>query len=310
MKKTIARGIINAVMVMALTWPCSTLAFGDPSNTIESKESFYNNIYVLKEGKYVAMTFGYNKSIFIESLYNPNDEMELPAEYTRYMTLAPVYAATSKTILEIGFGGGRTTWYLHKSLPNSAITTVELDPDVISLAKKYFGVREEKGFSIVNDDGRRFLMKSSQRFDVILLDAYRGPFVPFHLLTKEFYELVKSHLAEGGVVAQNVEPSTMLFDSSFATIHSVFPNVEGYPAGGNMVLVAYDGPPRLDSLLMERAGDLQKQYSFRYPPADLLRARRDFDTLVKGVDRSADTLTDDFAPVEALKAIEVHNRKW
>ena len=65
--------------------------------------------------------------------------------------------------------------------------------------------------------------------------------MPFHLLTKEFYQIVKDHLAEGGVVAQNVEPSTMLFDSAVKTINAVFPQLDFYRADGNIVTVAYAG---------------------------------------------------------------------
>ena len=190
------------------------------------------------------MNFGYNKKIYTESVYNKLDDRDLPVRYTRLMTVSLMYAGKISSILEIGFGGGRTAWYLHRFLPNVPITSVELDPVVIELAHKYFGINDEPNFRVVTQDGRVFLSNSKARYDIILIDAYRGPFVPFHLLTKEFYQIVKDHLAEGGVVAQNVEPSTMLFDSAVNTIHSVFPQVDLYPADGNVVTIAYDGAPR------------------------------------------------------------------
>ncbi len=106
-------------------------------------------------------------------------------------------------------------------------------------------------------DGRSFLMRDNDRWDIILIDAYRGPFVPFHLLTKEFYTLVKSRLAPGGVVVQNIEPSTMLFDSATATLNSVFPSVDLYDGGGNVVAVGYDGPSMRQSDLVARATAMQ-----------------------------------------------------
>ena len=57
-------------------------------------------------------------------------------------------------------------------------------------------------------DGRVFLNRNSERYDLILLDAYRGGYVPFHLLTREFYALVKQRLAPGGAVAFNVHDGT------------------------------------------------------------------------------------------------------
>jgi spermidine synthase len=277
---------------------------------VESKESLYNNIYVYREGDYYAMTFGYNRKIYTESIYNSKDDRDLPVVYTRYMTAALLYAKDVHSILEIGFGGGRTSWYLHRFLPGVSVTSVELDPDVAALAKKYFGVKDEPNFHLVNRDGRLFLQQSTDKYDIILIDAYRGPFVPFHLLTKEFYQLVKNHLAPGGVVGQNVEPSTMLFDSAVKTIQSVFPQTDFYVAEGNVVTVAYDGAPRPPDQLEKSAYDRQAAFRLRYDLTKMFSQRRRLPPETGTIDPNAKVLTDDFAPVESLKAIENHNRKW
>ena len=199
--------IASLVAAAAFLAPVSASRALDQRKLLESKESLYNNIYVYGQGPYVSMTFGYNRNIYTESIYNTLDDRDLPVEYTRAMTASLIYAKNLHSILEIGFGGGRTSWYLHRFLPDVAVTSVELDPTVLELAHKYFGIKEEPNFHVANRDGRIFLADSKERYDIILIDAYRGPFVPFHLLTKEFYEIVKSHLADGGVVAQNVEPT-------------------------------------------------------------------------------------------------------
>jgi spermidine synthase len=280
----------------------------DERKLVESKESLYNNIYVYTQGDYYAMTFGYNRRIYTESIYNSKDDRDLPVTYTRYMTATLSYAKDVHAILEIGFGGGRTSWYLHRFLPGVSVTSVELDPDVAALAKKYFGIKDEPNFHLVNQDGRLFLQQSKDKYDIILIDAYRGPFVPFHLLTKEFYQLVKGHLAPGGVVGQNVEPSTMLFDSAVKTIQSIFPQTDFYVAEGNVVTIAYDGPPRDPADLAKSAKQRQLELNLRYPLPAMLAQRRGLDPTT--IDAKAKVLTDDFAPVESLKAIENHNRKW
>jgi len=282
----------------------------DSRNLLESKESLYNNIYVYEQPPYVSMTFGHNRRIYTESVYNTRDDKDLPVDYTRFMTAGLMYAKNVHSILEIGFGGGRTAWYLHRSLPTVPITSVELDPAVVQLAKKYFGIRDEPNFQVVNRDGRLFLSESKDRYDIILIDAYRGPFVPFHLLTKEFYQIVKDHLAEGGVVAQNVEPTTMLFDSAVKTIDAVFPQLDFYRADGNVVTIAYDSPERKPEDLAATARDRDNAYGLRYSLAEMLNDRRRID-IAGGqvIDANAKVLTDDFAPVEALKSIERHNRK-
>ena len=282
----------------------------DSRNLLESKESLYNNIYVYEQPPYVSMTFGHNRRIYTESVYNTRDDRDLPVEYTRFMTAGLMYAKDVHSVLEIGFGGGRTSWYLHRFLPNVQVTSVELDPTVVELARKYFGIKEEPNFQVVNRDGRLFLQESKEHYDLILIDAYRGPFVPFHLLTKEFYQIVKGHLADGGVVAQNVEPSTMLFDSAVKTINAVFPQLDFYRADGNIVTVAYDGAERKPEDLAGVARDRDKAYGLRYSLLDMLSQRRHIQIAGGNViDPSAKVLTDDFAPVETLKNIERHNRK-
>jgi spermidine synthase len=171
-------------------------------------------------------------------------------------------------------------------------------------------VKDDDKFKVVTKDGRLFLADAKSKYDIILIDAYRAPFVPFHLLTKEFYEIVRDHLTDGGVVAQNVEPSTMLFDAAVKTIHAVFPQTEFYVADGNVVTVAYLGKSRTPAKLASRAAELQAQYLFRYRLSDLLANRRLLPPDMRPIDPNAKVLTDDFAPVDALKAIERHNRKW
>jgi len=282
----------------------------DPNSRqlIFARESLYNNIYIYRQGPYVSMTFGFNRKIYTESIFNTKDELDLPVAYTRYMTAGLIYPKNIHSILEIGFGGGRTAWYLHKYLPDVPVTSVELDPAIVKLAHQYFGIEDEPNFKVATEDGRKFLTNSKDRYDMILVDAYRGPFVPFHLLTKEFYQTVKDHLADGGVVAQNVEPSTMLFDSAVATIRSVFPNVDFYLADGNVVTIAYDGTGKTPDELAAMAKQRQGELKLRYDLTQLLAQRRPF--AADKISGDAKILTDDFAPVETLKAIESHNRKW
>jgi spermidine synthase len=277
---------------------------------LEQRESLYNNIFVFEKPPEIALTFGHNKKFYAESIGNKHDDRDLPVSYTRLMTVGLIYARELRSILEIGAGGGRTAWYLHRFLPDVRVTTVELDPVVVELSQKYFGVRNEANFALEARDGRLFLAQSKERYDVILLDAYRGPFVPFHLLTKEFYQIVRDHLADGGVVVQNVETTTMLFDSAIKTINAVFPQIETYTTDDNVVTVAYSSAERTSEDLAAVAGARDQDHGFRYPLHAMLadRKRIDLDD-PKAIDAEAQVLTDDFAPVETLNGIARHNRK-
>ncbi|HEY5080658.1 MAG TPA: fused MFS/spermidine synthase [Bauldia sp.] len=269
-------------------------------------ESLYNDISIYKQadGK-LKLLFGAKRLHYIESIVNPDDQLELPVAYTRSMIAgALAYPASLDDAMIIGLGGGRTAWYLHKSVPDLSFTAVELDPEVIRLGAAYFNVKPEPNFTIANEDGRVWLTKTDKTFDVILIDAYRGPFVPFHLLTSEFYKLVAAHLKPGGVAVQNVEPTTMLFDSAVATIQSAFAHTVFLQGEGNIVIVAYNGPEKDEASLQKIATERQVKYNFRYDLPTLLDRR-----FSPPWNTATRPLTDDFAPVEYLKAIERHNEK-
>jgi len=267
------------------------------------RESQYQTIYVGRQGGAYSMVFGINQSLFTESLYDPSRPRELPVEYTRYMTVGLAYAAQTSSILEIGLGGGTTAQYIHLHAPEAQITCVELDKDVIALATKYFGFRPDAKLRAVESDGRRFFARDHGRYDVIMVDAYRGTFVPFHLLTKEYFTILKSRLTPGGAVVQNIEPCTMLYPAAVNTLRAVFANVDLYEAGGNVVAVAYDGPERTPQALAERAAVLQKTYKFTHPMTQLIGRRK----IIRRDMAGGRVLVDDFAPAESLAGISRGN---
>lgn len=279
---------------------------GTDPGLVTKVESLYNDIYLYRrpDGDFM-LSFGAKRLRYVESIVNPNDELELPVVYTRSMVAgALAFPDKLDDAAIIGLGGGRTAWYLHKSVPDLRFTAVELDPAVARIAEKYFHVRPEKNFTVEIKDGRVYLARTDKTFDVILIDAYRGPFVPFHLLTREFYALVAAHLNPGGVAVQNVEPTTMLFDSAVATIKAAFDHVVFLSGSGNIVIVAYNGPEKDDATIQRLAAERQAQYRFRYNLPGLLTNRYQ-----PAWNEATLPLTDDFAPVEYLKAIERHNQR-
>jgi len=301
--------VVVAAVIAFLVWqgrePEAAFAKGTEPGVVAEVESLYNDIYVYRRpnGFYV-LSFGAERLRYTESVVNPDDQLDLPVYYTQSMTAGLAYAPGLEDAAIIGLGGGRTAWYHHKSVPGLDMSAVELDPAVAEIADRFFSVRDEDNFKVDVLDGRMWLAKSDRTFDIIMVDAYRGPFVPFHLLTHEFYELVADHLKPGGVVVQNVEPSTMLFDSAVATIRSAFDHLVFLEGQGNIVILAYDGPEKDEAELQRIAAGRQAEYGFRYPLPDIL-ARR----YTPEYDTATEPLTDDFAPVEYLKAIERHNEK-
>jgi spermidine synthase len=288
-RRALAGGLLAALGASA-----APAAWGQaPSyGRVARRESQYATTYIDRDGDYVTMRFGINECLFTESRYNPSDPAELPIVYTQYMTVALAYAQRAARIVEIGLGGGRIASYLHDFLPQARVTCVELDPGVVELAQAHFGVRPGPRLELVTRDGRIYMARSREAFDIILVDAYQGTLVPFHLVTREFYTILKRRLAPGGAVAQNIAPNVLDVNRMVATARAVFQRVDLYRAGPSWVLIAHDGAAKTDAHLLARANALQQTHRLRYPLANMLPQRR-----ANAGGGGAQPFSDDFAPV-------------
>ena len=274
------RAALSAVLAVAfgvtmLTAPDSASADEQRNETvqagqrlgrvIERVESLYNHIFIVERARgLIYMTFGHAGKHYTESAWDPDNPQDMVVNYTKFMSLGLLYGAHEGEIGFVGLGGGRTAGYLTRLLPDIRVDVAELDPEVVRLAREHFAFEETDRLTVQERDGRIFLYRAREKYEYIYLDAYRGPFVPFHLTTKEFYELCQRKLAEGGVVVQNVAPNTMLLDSAYKTIDAVFDNVDAYDTGGNIVLIAYDGPRLSDDELSRRAAAFDEAHAPTY----------------------------------------------
>jgi spermidine synthase len=275
------------------------------ADLLAKMESPYNTIFVYqtKDGRR-HMAFGYHRHRYFEAVHQPGRPLDLDLPYTRLLTVGIAYAPQLNNILSIGMGGGGTSTYLLGTVPQARITEVELDPDVVVLARKYFEYADSPRRALFVEDGRKFLMTTHETYDLVLLDAYRGAFVPFHLLTGEFYVELKRHLVPGGVVVENISTEALLADSTLATLEHAFQQVECFRVGDNLVAVAYDGPRKPDDELLQHAQQLDTQYHLPYSMVAMLRGRTE-----APAKPGVRPLTDDFAPVDTLNAIERHNQR-
>jgi len=258
-------------------------------------ETEYNDVFITKRGHQLVMSFQIKGWDYTESVSNLLDPDDLPLRYAQVMTIATIYPEAPRRILMLGLGGGSISTYLGRFMPEAAITTVEIDPGVITAAKTYFGLRESGRMRYRAGDGRVFLNRDSERYDLILVDAYRGGYVPFHLLTREFYGLVKQRLAPGGAAAFNVHDGSKLYASTIKTLGEVFAALDLYPTGRGEVIAVATAAPAEAQTLERRAAVLQKQHGFRFSLPDMLRWRMD-----KSQSQTAggDVITDDFAPAD------------
>jgi spermidine synthase len=193
----------------------------------------------------------------------------------------------------LGNAAGTTARAYEEFFPTTRVDGVEIDAELSDIGREYFDMNNPR-LRLYHEDARPFLRRIDARYDVISVDAYRQPYIPFYLTTVEFFETVRDRLAPGGVLIVNVghpEGQDDLEKVLTATIGDVFPSVMRDPIElTNTLLVASQGPlsaARLRAAVPE------------LPPA--LRT-----TALAAADRLADRLrggeayTDDRAPVEWL----------
>ena len=225
-------------------------------------------------------------------------------EYTRYFHLPYLIADDPEEIDDILFvGGGGFTGPKHFAADyNASVDVVEIDPEVISTSKEYFGVEESPGFEIYSMDARQYLQETNETYDLIVLDAYKQDQVPFHLTTLEFMRLVSSRLDHNGIVVSNLISAPQGSASKFyraerKTMSRVFADTYAFTTGGgsavqNIEVVA----TKQETNLSER--ELQRLNDRRSVGIDLTDAIAGYQGEVPTAE--VPVLRDDRAPVDRL----------
>jgi len=176
--------------------------------------------------------------------------------------------------------------------PATRIDAVELDGALTDIGFRYFGLRRRPQLHLITADARPWLAAQTRRYDLIIVDAYRQPYIPFYLTTDQFFAVVRAHLQPGGVVLVNVgQPpgQTQLERVLAATIRTDFPHVERDPvAATNTMLVVSTAPINAD--LLRHAA---------LPPALRTQAATEAAQLGAPLPGGA-VYTDDKAPIEQL----------
>jgi len=175
-------------------------------NTVYETDSLYFHIIVADDRN--TLHNSHKRILFLDNLPQSSMYLDNTSEssflYTYYFHLGFLFNPDIKDILFIGGGGLSAPKKFLKDYKDVNIDVVELDPKVVEVAKEYFEVEENKRLNIFIGDGRQFLLKTNKKYDLIVLDAYSGSYVPFHLMTLEFFNLINDRLNENGVVMSNL----------------------------------------------------------------------------------------------------------
>lgn len=267
---------------------------------IEEGESAYNYWQVIKQGDYVFLRM--NEGQGMHSVYHPTElnyfgpwEQVLAGPY---FNPAPYDPEQVKSLAIIGLAAGTTARQASIVYEGIKIDGIEIDPEIIEVGRKYFAL-DHPDINVIVQDGRWGLEHSSKQYNIISVDAYRPPYIPWHLTTREFFQSVRNHLTPDGVMVINVgraEDDRRLIDAFSTTISSVFPSIFVIDIPGTFNSIIYatvqpTSPTNLKSNL-----DYLKSRADTHPLL-VYSLQVAFDNL-KPIHYSDQVFTDDLAPIE------------
>ncbi len=294
--------LLPALLLLLLAaWPGGLIKPAEYGELLYETESQYNYIQVVQVGDQVWLRL--NEGQGVHSIYDPNSV--LVGGIWDYFLIAPYFnnppftADRVGSLALIGSAAGTVPKEYTAIYGPIPIDGAEIDPEIVRVGREYFAMTEPN-LNAVAQDGRYFLTNSPRRYDVIAIDAYRPPYIPFHLTTREFFRQCREHLTDSGVVAINVgrtRTDWSLVQVLASTLKAEFPNVYTVDLAQpgldliNVLVVATRQPTRLENLAANTA--LMTHPLLRQVAEEAVSRAAEFTTPTV-------VFTDDRAPVEQV----------
>lgn len=293
---------LKAVGAAAIVF--ALVSLGNPSlnvgGVVFQQETLYHRLVVLDD------PIGGTRTLLLDNHLHSAMDLRNPDRivyvYTALFHLGFAYNPNIEKVLFIGGGGFSGPKRFLQDYPEIEVDVVEIDSEVVGVAREYFHVPEYSRLNIYIEDGRQFLAKTEKKYDLIVLDAYAKTYIPFHLMTDEYFQEVYNHLTENGVFISNIiaaltGPSSDIFKAEYKTMAQSFLSIDIFPVSGsstpfpqNIIVVATKNKKLSSDTLtanLEKAVKIPGFTSYLN-----LISRGQVDT------RDYPVLTDDFAPVE------------
>jgi predicted membrane-bound spermidine synthase len=307
-RTVLATAFVGVLLVGAVAVPSA--GYSVRGETVYQTQTPYQEL--------VVADLGDTRTLYLDG--QPHSAMDLEYrnrhvfEYTRYFhvpflltdwpnesTEASHRSGDIDRVLFIG-GGGFTGPKRFVNDYDVTVDVVEIDPEVIRVAKAHFGVEEGPNTNIYNAEGREFLRNTDETYDLIVLDAYKKDKVPFQLTTREFMQLTADRLDEDGILLANIisaptGPASQFYRAEYKTMNRVYPQVYSFPTSGgsvvqNIEVVATKSDARVSQAQLE-ARDKRRDIGIGLS-TELADYQAEVDT------GGVPVLTDDRAPVNAL----------
>lgn len=240
-----------------------------PPGILFEQRSPYNHIVVRRTREQLVLCYRHarHQREEVESRLDPAAPLTLLSEYTRAMLLVLAWQPAPRRLLFLGLGGGRLQMVLHHYLEQAVLYTVEIDPLVVEVARRFFAIGPDARHHIIVEDGREYVrgLPAEAPYDVIFLDAYRVFGIPRHLRTQEFYAECRRCLAPHGAIVTNLQSSTPSYHAALKTFALAFRYVATFPLhGGNVVAIGSDVEALAATEVGERVRAVEARYQFRF----------------------------------------------
>ena len=297
------------IVILVLTLVFSGGSIKTTSGQIYETESAYNYIQVLEIDGFRMLRL--NEGQGIHSMWHPTI-IDYDGPWKQFLA-APYFNEPDyhpenvKSMAIIGLAAGTTARQASEVYGSVQIDGFEIDSEIIRVGREYFEM-DQPNLSAIAQDGRVGLARSDRKYNVIGVDAYRPPYIPWHLTTVEFFESVRDHLTADGVVAINVGRSPddrRLIDGLASTMRQVFPSVYvmDVPGSFNSIIYASAQPTSLDNFYNNLI------YLYTRPDAHplLVEALEMFVEYQQATPSSGTVYTDDLAPIEWITNSMVMN---
>jgi spermidine synthase len=250
---------------------------------VHEVRSEYSHIQVYDSGGRRAIYFGgVEGPRVVETVIDLRQPHGLQHEYARAAMTAFLYRPDAASCLLVGLGGGSMVRFINHHFPDLRLDVVELDPAMVAVARDYFGTSEGPRTRIFVADGREYLERATERYDVILIDAHLHPGGrtdttghPLSLKSDAFYRSIHSRLNAGGVVMFNIlsgADAQRYVDG----IRGAFLATHLYRPGGTGNLIVFaspQGPLADDAQLRQRAREWDRRGIFGYSVERILGER-------------------------------------
>jgi len=256
----IAGAVLAAAAAMAL---CGLFA-APSARLLHTEPSEFAPVLVFEEYGERCMNFNTIEDNGRQTCVSLTDPDRMVFAYTRMMTSALFVRPDPTRVLIIGLGGATLPLALEKILPDAVIDSVEIDPAVARVAERYFGYKQNVRQRLFLEDGRAFVeraQRESRQYDMVMLDAFDVDYIPPHLLTREFFQALRSIIAPDGVLVSNSFTTSTMYDresATYADVFGVFFNLraEHRDLSANRVIIAPLGPLPDEQTLARNAAAL------------------------------------------------------